>query len=273
MDNITFIVKTFERFYCVKRLVKSILKKYPDATILIADDSAKSCKQYFENSKWRNNIKVIELETDCGLSKGRNALIDMVETDYFLLLDDDFVFDKKTDINRAMEIIKKEDLDILGGFIRNYTEINSLFTLFKLIVQRLIRYEKPANYIGSLDFDEETKTLYVKYIRKQFPLFLKTDIVMNFFVAKTKTIRDKNRWDDELKLQEHTAFFFSAKKKGLKIAFSNEFSVQHRPIKLKKYSSFRGRNFVKIFMEKNDIQRIVATYDNEETVVTDYAKL
>ena len=273
MEDVTFIIKTFERLYCIKRLVKSIYKKYPDAKVLIADDSSISCKSYFERSKWNDKIKVIELKKDCGLAEGRNVLVDNVKTEYFLLLDDDFVFDKKTDIKRALDILKERKLDILGGFIRNYTEINNLFTFIKLIIQRIIHYEKPANYIGTLYYNSETKTLYANYIRKQFPVYTDSDLVLNFFVARTNVVREKNRWDDELKLQEHTAFFYKAKKNGLKVGFSNEFSIQHRPIRLKKYSSFRGRNFTKIFMEKNDIDRIESTYDNGEVIITEYEKL
>ena len=273
MENVTFIIKTFERFYCVKRLVRSIYKKYPRAKVLIADDSTVSCKSYFENSKWNNWVKVIELEKDCGLSEGRNVLIDNVETDYFLLLDDDFVFDKKTNIERALEILNEKGLDILGGYIRNYTEINSFFTLIKLIIQRILRYEKAANYIGNLSYNSATKTLHANYIRKQFPKYVDTDLVLNFFIARTRIVREKNRWDDELKLQEHTAFFYKAKINGLKVGFSNEFSIQHRPIKLKKYSTYRGRNYTKIFMEKNNIDIIESTYDDGEAIITEYEKL
>lgn len=273
MENCTFLIKTFERFYCVKRLVRSILKKYPEAKILIADDSQKSCKAYFERQRYGGNIRVFELENDCGLSAGRNYLIDQVKTEYFVLLDDDFVFDDKTDIDRAVQILKEKNLDILGGYIRNYTDIHNAVSFLKYIVQTIIHYEKPANYIGTINHDTDNKTLNINYIRKQFPHYIDTDFVLNFFVAKTNSIRMHNRWDEALKLQEHTAFFFTAKKKGLKIGFSNEFSVQHKPIKLKNYNSFRGRNYVKIFMQKNDLEKIVAHYDNGEVVVTEYENL
>ena len=105
MNDITFIVKTFERFYCIKRLVKSIFKYYPDANILIADDSEVSCKTYFYKKYGDGNITVYELEKDCGLSYGRNFLLERVKTKYFVLLDDDFVFDKRTNIEVAPSII------------------------------------------------------------------------------------------------------------------------------------------------------------------------
>jgi len=268
MEDITFIIKTFERKRCLRRLINSILVKYPNAAILVADDSEVSCKSYYEQSKYYNNVKVFELSKDCGLSAGRNYLLDRVETKYFMLLDDDFVFDKYTNIDRAIELLKEKEVDILGGYIRNYVPINNLYTFFKCLIQTILRYSKPANYLGTMDYNSDTKTLTVNYIRKQFPVYTDTELVLNFFVAKTDIIRDKNRWDDELKLQEHTAFFYTAKKQGLKIGFSNEFSVQHKPIKTKSYNSYRERNFVQLFMKKNGIETIISNYDDGPTIIT-----
>ena len=274
MKDITFIVKTFERPYCIKRLVKSVVKKYPDARILIADDSEKTCKNYFEHSKWSKNVQVYELPHDCGLSKGRNYLVDKVETRYFVLLDDDFIFDDRTDILRALEILKVKDLDILGGYFRNYKAITINFLKYPYILLRILfKCEKPFNYLGTIEEDTANKTLTVNYIEHQFPKYTDSDIVHNFFIAKTDVVKLRNRWDEDLKLQEHTAFFYTAKKNGLKVGFSNEFSVQHRPIRVYKYRSFRKRNFIKVFMEKNDFLKIISKYDNREIKIIEYDKL
>lgn len=40
------------------------------------------------------NLQYFDLEKDCGLSAGRNFLLNKVQTKYFVLADDDFVFDK-----------------------------------------------------------------------------------------------------------------------------------------------------------------------------------
>lgn len=270
MKDITFIIKTFERFRCVKRLVKSIYDKYPDANVLIADDSEKSCKEYFMNTYTDKNIRVYEIEKDSGLSIGRNYLLDRVRTRYFVLLDDDFVFDNKTDIVKGLTILKENDLDILGGYFRNYSSVNGWFGALKVLIQEVIRFELPNNYIGNLNYDETSGTLFADYRIYDFPEYVRTDITHNFFIAKTEVIREKNRWDDELKLQEHTAFFLKAKLNGIKVGFSNLISVKHKPERLKKYNSYRNRNFVQLFMKKYNIKKIVATYDGNEQVVTYY---
>lgn len=268
MQNVTFIIKTFERPSCIKRLVKSIYKKYPDASILIADDSDSSCKEYLEKKYSVKSLEVFELEKDQGLSFGRNYLVDRVKTKYFVLLDDDFVFDSKTDIQAGLDLIEKSNLDILGGYIRNYCMEDGFVSYVKLIIQNLIKYEKPANYMGTFSFDEDERKLYVKRIRNDFPEYKETDIVLNFFIAKTDVIRTINRWDDELKLQEHTAFFYKAKLNKLKIAFTNKFSVQHKPLRLKDYGTYRGRDFTQLFLEKYDIHEVISTFEDGEVTVT-----
>lgn len=270
IKDVTFIIKTFERFYCVKRLVKSIFKYYPNAKILIADDSEVPCKNYFEQHYSRNKVKVFEVEKDCGLSYGRNYLVKRVKTKYFIVLDDDFVFDKKTDIIKMVNLLEEHNLDILGGYFRNHSTVGNAYDMLKVWVQSLLNYNQPNNYIGHLNFDKPSKTLYADYIRNEFPDYVETDITHNFFVAVTQSILNNNLWDEELKLHEHTAFFLKSKLNNKKVAFSNCASVRHMPVRLKKYSSFRDRNFTKIFMELYGIKKIVSTFDNGEKVIVEY---
>lgn len=258
MNDVTFIIKTFERPECIKRLVKSIYKYYKDAIVLIGDDSKISCKKYIEQKYYDKNIKVYELPKDCGLSYGRNYLLNEVKTKYFVLLDDDFMFDKKTNIEEALEIINNKNIDILGGFIRNYKIVHSIFDRIIVLGQLVFRYELASNYIGKIR--QNGKTLFVDYEKFRFPDYEEVDLVMNFFIAKTESVL-RSKWDDDLKLQEHTAFFYKAQLNGLKVAFTNKLSIRHMPVQLKAYSSFRGRNFSKIFMEKNNIDKIISTYD------------
>lgn len=268
MQNITFLIKTFDRPSCVKRLVKSIYRYYPRTKVLIADDSrGQSCKQYFAKRFPDKEITVYELEPDQGLSFGRNYLVDRVSTDYFVLLDDDFVFDSKTNIEGALEIVKEKDLDILGGYFRNFAVRNGFISLVKLAVQNVIHYDNPANYLGAFRYCEDDHVLYIDRVRHEFPDYVETDIVQNFFVARTSVIRDVNRWDDELKLQEHTAFFYKAKQNGLKVAFSNIFSVQHKPVRTKSYRAYRNRNYFQLFMEKYGIQKVISKDDDGITQV------
>ena len=77
--DLTIIIKTFERPHAVKRLFDSIRIFYSDLPIIIADDSRNPITSL-------GDAKIITLPYNVGLSKGRNSLIDIVQTKYFLLL-------------------------------------------------------------------------------------------------------------------------------------------------------------------------------------------
>ncbi len=60
----------------------------------------KKYKQIIESKedidiKSEHNLQVIKLPYDCGLSNARNELVNNVNTEYTLLLDDDFIFTEK----------------------------------------------------------------------------------------------------------------------------------------------------------------------------------
>ena len=262
MKDVTIIIKTFERYYCLERLIKSILKYYPDIKILIADDSRESSKEKIKNKFNNKNIIVYDLPYDCGLSYGRNYLVKNVKTKYFCLVDDDFVFDKKTDLESALEILKEKNVSILGGHVRNYKIIKNFKDRIIYLIQKIIRYELPSNYLGSFEMINE-KELKVKYIIHDYPDYVETDLVCNFFIAKTEDILEC-LWDEDLKLQEHTAFFYNAKKKGLKVAYTNKLSTRHCPIQQNNYGLKRNRNYTQVFLKKNNLEKIYCEYDDEK---------
>lgn len=75
--------------------------------------------------------------------------------------------------------------------------------------------------------------------------------------------------DEEIKIHEHTPFFLKAKMNGLNVGFIKEMSVKHKPLRPKRYNSFRDRNFVVEWMRLYNIRRFIATVDDgEERVLT-----
>lgn len=268
MEDITIIVKAMDRCESLQNLLKSIFKIYPDIKIIIADDGEKSCKEKILNKFKGKEIEYYELEKDIGLSAGRNFLISKVKTKYFFLLDDDMEIDKKTDIKYALKKLEEENLDIIGGYCRNYKTINNSFDRILVFFEKIFRYELPTNYIGTLNMKQDV--FYANYIVHQFPEYTISDIVLNAFIAKTESVIDIGGWDEKLKLQEHTEFFYRAKLNKLKVAFTNHFSVQHHPVRLKNYKKKRDRDYTSIFMDKYKIKKIVRTYDDKRgTIITE----
>ena len=261
MNDITVLIKTNDRFKCLDRLLKSLFKFYPNIKVLIADDGRKDYKEAILKKYFKYDITYYVLDYDMGLSYGRNFLLKKVKTPYFLLCDDDFVFDKKTNIVKTLNMIKKEKLDILGGYVRNYKTVSSFKDNIVLFIEKIIRYELPSNYIGS--FEEKNQVLTVNYRIHDFPDYEETDIVLNFFIGRTNSIKKMGGWDNNLKLQEHTEFFYRAKLNKLKVAFTNSFSVKHMPVRLGAYKDVRERDFTHIFMKKYNFKKMNFNYDDK----------
>lgn len=251
MNEVTIIIKTFERKNSLICLLKSIEKYYPNFPIIIVDDSRKDYKDEILNKFKKLNIHYIVTEFDIGLSKGRNILVQNVKTKYFLLCDDDFEFDERTNIKKALDIIKNNDIDILGGSIYEKVEVNSIINFLllfknpKRLLKFILGYESIRIYNGFFyikdnkvvgKFDSNSKNF-------SFKEFYKVDIVTNFFIANTEKIKAINGWQpEEVKLGEHTIFFIRCKQNHLNIAFTMSFGIKHHPYRTLSYHKYRKRS-------------------------------
>ena len=183
LDDFTVIIKTFERPKILKRLIRSIRRFYPDIKIIVADDS--------HNPVLIHGVKTLPLPYDSGVSAGRNAALSSVETEYTLLLDDDFVFFRKTDLHRALSLMKRyPEVDILGGKVINLPFYNSTdYRNANLFPTDAGPIKPIGSYIGKLEV---------------------LDKVPNFYIGKTAGIR-KVGWDEQLTRLDHADFFTRAR--------------------------------------------------------------
>ena len=219
MKNVTCIIKTFERPHICQRLVNSIKAKYPQMKILVADDS-KVPQEY-------KGATTFKMDFDSGLSAGRNLLVNNVETKYFVLLDDDWIFDKDTKIEEFVKIHKTTNVDIIAGVIKG-----------------------AQHFYGNLR-REDHKLFMTGQPYKQGSCFTRCDYTHNFFLAETEVIKNYP-WDDELKLSEHLDFFLRVKG-NLNVAYTNKVKVSEKQYRKGTYGRFRSRNFFKKAMLKNGI--------------------
>jgi GR25 family glycosyltransferase involved in LPS biosynthesis len=229
----TLIIKSFKRQKCLKNLIDSIRRFYAHITIVVVDDSGENLDIVFDD-----NTEVYEIEFDSGLSKGRNFAVSKVKTDYFVLLDDDFEFTESTDLSKWLNIIENSNLDILGGDV--------------------IMNDEAMVYNGVYEFESETKTLtYKNNFIEKFKDFATYDFILNFFIARTSSIH-KNKWDDDLKLAEHTAFFFDNKNK-IKVGHTSQVSINHQKVLEGEYIKFRkrGTEFFRNWMKKRNILKTI----------------
>jgi len=108
-------------------------------------------------------------------------------------------------------------------------------------------------------------------------IIYRTDLVSNFFIAKTESIRAVGGWQPEhVKVGEHQAFFLRLKLQGAKVAFTRCFGVKHYPRKTLRYNRYRLRTSrmfkeslqylnVDSYVIKNDMGEVVFVYKKEAT--------
>lgn len=269
-DELTFIIKTCDRYKCLKSLLSSIKKYYKNVKIIIVDDSEYPYKDKIIKKFPDLDIDYNLLPVDSGVCYGRNYALKKVKTKYFCLLDDDFIFDKTSNLEAGLEMIKEKDVDILGGYIKTYCNRNKWYKYPLYYIEKIVNYYIPQNYTGTIKIKNDE--LIIDYKQTVFKKFYKTDIVLNYFIAKTKVIQKKNLWDEEIKIGEHSAFFYKAKLNKLKVVSTNTFCIRHCPIQTKEYQKKRYRNseFFKLFLKKYNIRKIECHYEDARKNFTMY---
>lgn len=211
----TAVIKTFERPQCLHRLLQSLKRYYPGLRVVVVDDSRIPSPDI-------KGVKVLRLPYDTGLSAGRNAGVDAVDTEFCVMLDDDFIVGPCTGLQVLVSHLRRDPaIDIVGGAVDN--------------AGRGI-----WRFYGGL----ETTTHGHVVNRLMGPVqgLVRCDIIPNFFAARTQALR-RVRWDPELKLSEHVDFF--ARAKGvLGVAYCPEAVITHdrRCGDSGRYAGLRGRS-------------------------------
>jgi glycosyltransferase involved in cell wall biosynthesis len=181
-DQLTVLVKTFERPAVLRRLVSSIRRGYPSLPIIVVDDSRAPTKL--------PDVETIVLPYDSGVSAGRQAGLDHVRTPFVVVLDDDFVFLRTTALAPAVaRLHKNPSIDILGG---------------QLIDLPILRFREPP--LGQIF---TTRATPLVPIGSTIDGLLVCDKVANFYVARTERLRLVG-WDAALRRIDHADFFTRA---------------------------------------------------------------
>lgn len=278
LPPITIIIKTFERPKAVIRLLTSIRKKGLKYPVIIADDSKISGEAAVKKLFPDLNITYINLPFDSGLSAGRNTLVNAVKTEYFVLCDDDFVFEERTDIKRGLECLKQNDFDILGGDFYNYITISGIRTILRLIIKKpddlkryLLNRPTTSRYIGNFISGNKKCELHLSNLAPAKTPF-RCDLVNNFFIAKTESVKRIGGWDKDLKLGEHEDFFLRARINNLKVAYLGNFGTAHYPVIKANYKKYRLRceEYKNLFVRKHGFTDYVEKQIDLDKVLFEY---
>lgn len=182
-SRVTMIVKTFERPATVRRLIRTARRVF-EGRIIVADDSLVPLTDLGDG------VEIIPLPFNVGLSAGRNAALDRVETEYVFVTDDDTVFTQASDIVAMMEYLDDNtEVDLIAIQLVNlpwwYALDNTAQALYPGAAPPL---RQPGELIGGAMVVPKTE---------------------NVFLARTASVK-AIRWDDDLRLVEHKDFFSRA---------------------------------------------------------------
>jgi len=226
-DIVTAIVTTFKRLDCLNKMITSLRLYYPKLKLIIGNQGE-------DFNVTDSNTTTIKLPEDCGLSYARNELVKQVNTEYTLLLDDDFVFTEKTNIEKLLEIFLAEsNIKLVGG----YLEQNNIIKKYN----RLFFPHKDFLVLADWDYLKE-KNL-VEYQKINNNTFGYADLVYNFFIAKTDILK-RYGWDDRHKIHsEHLAFFLNLYKNNVVCTFTPNTIIKHEPFVSPDFKQYRDRKF------------------------------
>jgi glycosyltransferase involved in cell wall biosynthesis len=230
LQDVTIIIKTLERKLQLMNQLKSIEALKFKGQIIVADDSLQPYGDEVVKKFPKLNIKYIELPFDTGTSKGRNIMLEKVETQYFILCDDDFIFEPRTRIPLMKKYLIENELDLLGGFFYEFWGEskwqNRLLKASIFLFKHKIVLPPFFTYFYNGDFIVQDNKCKVEEILINENL-VSCDITHNFFIAKTNSIKNIGGWNELLKGGEHHNFFLRAKRGGLKIGATNKCGVIH----------------------------------------------
>jgi len=264
LTDVSILIKTLERPQQLINQLYSIRKYKFNGPIIIADDSQHSGKKEVLKLFQDLNITYINLPFDTGTAEGRNVMLQRTKTPYFVLCDDDFIFEPRTRLTLMYKMLVDNKLDLLGGVFRQYNlksrkekfkfDISNWFFLkLNILIPSTGIFEYSAN------FDLDAKVCRMKKMNYQDPFTL-CDITHNFFIARTDKVTAFGGWNPLLKGGEHQNFFIRAKLNGLKVATTRLCGVVHdrwSPApELFKELRERGAMYQKIALNEFGIEKV-----------------
>ena len=117
--DVDVIVKTFLRPLALLRLLRSIVRHYPETPVTVADDGGlrrgadASSRRVCAFVDAHPQVRLLELPFNSGISAGRNHLVRSTRAPFVLLLDDDYRFTEDTRIECLVTDMLSEDQPVL----------------------------------------------------------------------------------------------------------------------------------------------------------------
>jgi len=264
MRDVSILIKTFERPQCLERLLASIGRAEWQGPVWIGDDSRRPYRDLILSRFGELVTDYLCLPFDSGLSAGRNRLLERVTTPFFLLCDDDFVFDRRTDVGRMRELLLANGLDLIGGVYYDRLHpcrreaARALLRLdwWRLLLRLGIEIPRKTYFNFEPSGENRWRLSDIPYT----PPVVRCDFAGNFFLARTRRLVEAvGGWDNALKNGEHQDFFFRMKRAGLSVGHTEAAGVVHLMEGSPDYFRFRERGYAmrpKMFSGPTRAQRL-----------------
>ena len=222
-DNVTFIYKSFERQSMAKRLYRNIQKMYPGANVIIADDSKKPLKISGDN------VEIIHLPFNSGLSKGLNLALSKVKTPFTMRLDDDELLTPYSRIHEHLRFLQNHpEVDLVGILPYNAPFVKNPLTQTKFYFNESMSAAPIKLKIPHMTTIDENYVVLGK--------------VPNIFLARTKEYRAVG-YDDNIRMIDHQEFFFRAAGKITSVLSLNSYVFHYHDRFNKYYDKFRADTY------------------------------
>jgi len=237
LDDVTVVIKTFEREDSLRAMLQSMRLFYPTIRAIIIDDS----KIQLDRDSFDEYTTYIHTEYDIGLSDGRNRGVELAQTEFVFIIDDDFIFTEHSRLDLLRMPVASGGFAIAGSRMFNFGH-------------------REVTFHGSMEVDDGTLRLLMEQHKGShagFPVF---DFCLNLLMSRRDFLLE-NRWSPELKMREHWDFFLRIKKtqSGL-VTMRHDTSFLHFPHRPTHYAPLRReRNtevYAKMALDKNGISRV-----------------
>ena len=178
-EHVTFVFKSFNRQKMARRLYDCIKAYYPNAEIIIADDSAEPLEI--------PGAHIIHLPFNSGLSKGLIAALNEVKTEYVMRLDDDLLLTPKSNIHKQLRFLEMHhEVDLAA-------------------IQMSMRPEKAADDYNRIKMNKEL-IIPAGTMIDDYSVVYKAP---NCFLARTEKLRLVG-YDPSIRMIDHHEFFYRA---------------------------------------------------------------
>ncbi len=256
-NKIAIIIPTIHRDDVLMETLNSILDNWSDNWIVYIIDQNKE-EDYSEEKRIfyeiERRIKVIKAPYDCGLSMARNLGVEQASKDnipYCLISSDSIKFnDSMKHINNIVKYLNYSpdfNIDLLGLNLknRNVGWEAKLDLKDSFILDFIDKNNKPDEKFADLETIRNSKEWSYENgnpckVGDVINIW-KCDIVRNFFLATTQSLLNV-KWDKNLKMREHEAYFWEYKKAGFKVGWTNTCQGEYIGTKENEYAKLRAKN-------------------------------